>query len=374
MVQWKVFHDGVEVDNIVSIRVDTKANAESSTAEILISNVDASFVEAGELLIPRGSNFTLYASETIVDTSNVLHRIGTFTFINESLTPDNRMITLTLVNKTFQMLSRVWLGEETDTVDVLVNGIVQRINQDGTVQNNVGVQIPSTRSDGSPFPERTIVSATKTAYDLLLDLSSTGYTGDRRPYIFYFDEDEVFHWVYPDDTIEDYFDYNTSLLIETKVDKNDSEVVNMVIFDGGEDKNGASILDFYLKPDSGSIEGRMIFQPMRKISEGLKAKYISEGTYAGMSNETFISNVVEQCKGRAESIAYAWNEGLWKATLTFQGRRFDLAKKYELSLPLHGMGSESLRVDNIVHTYDKNGWVTKITMMQDPEELDEVTN
>ena len=55
-------------------------------------------------------------------------------------------------DKTYLMLSKVFVGDEEDTVDAIVNTIVQRVNQDGSTPSPVTAYIDSTRSDTTAFP------------------------------------------------------------------------------------------------------------------------------------------------------------------------------------------------------------------------------
>lgn len=359
---------GVQVSNIIDIRVIRQMTAGNTTAEIIVSSSGGRNQFGGLPVLTESTLLTIYASKTNVDTANPLHRLGTFVVNNFEVSPDARTIKYVCTDKTFQMLNRIYVADETDTVDELVYNVVQRINQNGVDQNSVVTNIDSTRSDGSAFPSVSIFSAKKTAYDQISELSATSVTGDNRPYIFYYDENEQFHWVYPGNTTTGSISYGSQGIVDMKFSKKETDIVNMVIYDAGEDKNGNSILGFYLKPDAGSIKGRMHYEPMVTISQYEK-EALGDTAYAAISNEDFIALCDAKAQARSETIVYNYSRGLWEATVNVRGNRYDIAGLYALDAVDFGFPQNNLRLERITHTLNKDGWQTTLGYVQDPDEL-----
>ena len=366
-MDYKLIYNGVEMPNVVSARITRQLNADASTMEVLIYNHAYGAVFGGVPIYERGGTIKAYASSESVDLDTSDELIGTYTIVDYEMSPDARTITLTCTDKTYQMLSRIFVGDETLPTNELVEKVVARINQDGYTQTPIVTNVATTKSNGEPFPTQSLVSATRTAYDILLELSGTSYTEDKLPYIFWFDENNVFHWVYPANVTVGTLSYGNQNIYEMKFQKSDSQIVNMVIYDAGLDKNDNSILGFALKEDAGSIEGKMIYQPMTKIAERFKALFQANGSYDSMTNDEFVSICEYVAKSRAETIIYNWAKGLWEATLQVKGAKYAIGSLYTIEATLHGLPATPMRMQTITHTLDKGGWNTTLKLQQDPE-------
>jgi hypothetical protein len=362
MADYFVTVGGVILQNVLNIRVTRETTSSASNCELILANTQLTSLP----LLEKGTVLKVFANKNIA-TADEDSLIGTYVLLNYEISEDARTIKYLCTDKTWQMLSRIFVGDEAGTVPELVNLIVQRVTQDGSSQTNTQTEIAQTRSDGTAFPSTTAISATKTAYDLLLQLSSTSETGDKRPYIFWFDENEKFYWKYPSDVIEGgVLAFEDADVLEMSFDKPESESVTMVIYDAGLDKVDNSILGFYLKPDAGSIEGKMIYEPMVEISRDIRESLERQGLYAGISNDNFVALCESFANAIAESIVYNYARGLWNANVKHRGQKFAIGGLYTIK----GLGiTQTLRLIRIVHTMDRGGWVTQLTFEQDPSEL-----
>lgn len=358
---------GVEMDNVISIRVTRTLNAKSNSTEILLDNQNSTAVEDGEIIYKPDETIKVYGANGTIQTSNNAHLIGVYTILNHEIDPKAKVVKLNCGDKTYLMLSRVFIGDEIGTVDAIVNTIVQRTNQTGAGAAEITTDIDSVRSDSSAFPTIEFTSVKKNAYECISELSQTNYTLDNRAYMFWFDENGKFFWKYTGQTPVGTLTDTADPIVEMKISKTESQKLSMLIYDAGEDKNGSSIIDFYLKPDAGSITGRIKYHPMIAIAKDLKRRYIAAGTYAAMSNNTFIENVTLEARAKAQAIVDKVGIGLWEVNAVSVGQKYDMGDLYQVSSPLQGFPATNLRLDRVVHRMDRDGWTTLLTLTEDPE-------
>ena len=134
---------------------------------------------------------------------------------------------------------------------------MQTINENGLTTTPVTTDIASLRSDGSPFPTERYTSVYKNAYSALEELSQTDFTGDNLPYIFWFDEDDVFHWQFPNQTVSStVLKYDEDPVTSMKAFKKEAESISMIIFNTGEDLNGNTRIGFHLDPNAATIKNK----------------------------------------------------------------------------------------------------------------------
>jgi hypothetical protein len=352
------------LENIVDIRITRVKDAKSNSCEIILNNRARNLIAEGSMKLKIGTTLQVFATEGIVDITDTTHLLGTFDILNVEYQPSARTVKLICGDKTYKMLTTLYSRDITDTVDNIVFNVVQSSQQTGDTQNSITTNIVSTKSDGvTALPSKQYTSVWKTSYDVLTELSQTDYTEDTKPYIFWFDPDDTFHWTYQSDTPEsETFSFGSDPVIEMKLTKKEAESIKMVIFDAGTDLNGNQILDFYNDPNAGTIKNAIKFQPMTDIAERLK----QDTTI--IDNDIFRQKAIDQGKAEAKRIIDKGGRGLWEATITIVGKHYTPGKLYTVTAPQMGFSARNLRLDRVVHTLNKNGWSTQLTLVEDPSE------
>lgn len=351
--------------NVSDVRVTLKKDAKSNSAEITLNNYNQEFVVGGEVQFKEGEKLDIYATEGFVEIGNDAHLLGTFIILDTELSPLERKIKLICSDNTYKMLASLYTADINDNVNDIVFNVVQSTDQTGDTQNSVATNITTVDSQGNPLPVKNYVSVWKTAYESINELSQTDYTGDDRAYIFWFDSDGTFNWVYPSQTPEQTeFTFGTESIIDMKFTKTESATINMLIYDAGEDKNGASILDFEYRKDAGSIKGSVKYQPMTEISKQIRWS-LGEATYNTIDNDTFVALCKVQAISKAQAIIDKVGQGLWKSTVTMFGTKITPGELYKHNASRIGFQNIDLRVDSVIHTMNVNGWQTKVTLLED---------
>jgi hypothetical protein len=358
---------GDDLTNVTSIRVTRTGEAKNNTADIILDNINESFVADGEFKFKVDEVIKIYASNGNVDKNNSAHLIGTYTIINYSLAPDAASATLKCVDKTYNMLVKLWAGDKTDTPPNIIETVVQTVNEDGTSATPLTTSIASTDSSGGSFTNVDYFSTYKTAYEVISELSQPQYTGDDRSYIFWFDENDTFYWEYPNQTTSGTLTFGSDPVLTMKTDKTESDAISMVIYNAGADKDGNDVLGFYLDPEAGSIKNRMAYQPMTDISKLLKKKFTDAGTYGSLTNAAFTAELDSAAVARSEAIVRRVGQGLWESIVDVDGEKYSYGDLYTVDATDQGFPATPVRINRIVHVMNKNGWKTRLTLRQDPE-------
>jgi hypothetical protein len=371
---WKaqLVRNGVSYDipNLISARVERKLNARDNLLELRLGTRGGTNIYGGNVVYFSGDIIKFWATEGNVDTTNLNHLMGTYIVKDVFADPNSRQITIKCGDKTYNMLAKIYFGviDPALPINQIIARVVQDVNKNGTSRTPVGSYIASTRSNGSAFPSTTYSSNGKSAYEVIAELSQTDYTGDNFPYVYYFDEQDQFYWFYPtaapESTVLE-FGVNPNIL-SMKTSKKDAEVISFVVYNAGLDKNGAAIVSYYKDPPKSTMDNRMKNQPMTDIAKSLKKQLTDAGTYASTTNADFITECKKRAGARAQAIIQQVGQGLWNAAIDMRGVRYSPGQLYTCSAPDYGFPSTRLRLMEVAHDFDKNGWQTKLKLEQDP--------
>lgn len=363
---------GLVLDNVISVRVTRTLKAKTNTLELVLHNRHDAAMHGGLIKYQPDEIIKVYAANGDVDITNPAHLIGTYQIQNGAFNTKDNVVTLKCIDKTYNMLAKLYVGDEDAPINQIIENIVQSINENGLTTQPIITHIAQTRSDGSSFPTKTYTSAYKTAYDAITELSQIDYTGDNREYIFWFDENNEFWWVYPDDeTPSEYFVLGTNDITNMKLSKSDTESISMIIYNAGNDLNGNAVLGFYLDPLASSIKNRMLYQPMTDISRDLHAELTRSGEISNISNDDYVAILDERAKARARAIISKVGQGLWQAEVDMRGKKFTPGTMYAVDASKFGLASLNLRLTRVVHIMNRNGWLTKLTLNEDPAKIEE---
>jgi len=255
----------VTLSDIESVNVKRSSEAKASTAEITLKNssnriikgFDSPFTsyvsETNRLQFNEGDTVKIYAAyletnDRDIDTSTGsadLIMVGEISEVNVRATSNGAKIKLSIVDKTWVMLNKLWSFNYNNTVGKTAPQIVQDVVRQVTDENSQELTafdtlgnstsggnwqvdarlvsegttslpgfIEDTRQDDTAFPATEIAKVFKPAYDFINDMSTIEYTNDfsaggaaedaddppqDRKMIFYIDELNRFHWFYPKD-------------------------------------------------------------------------------------------------------------------------------------------------------------------------------
>lgn len=351
------------LDYIIDVRVTRAGKSTANTAEIVLSTIQGNGVSDGEVIYKPDDTIKIYAAEGDVDTANIDHLLGVFTIQDSEIQIDARTIKLTMIDRTYDILSKIWTGDVNDTVPNIIANIYQ------TVTNNTAAltTIDSTKSDGGAFSNVQYFAVTKTAYEVLNDLSQPKYTGDDRAYIFWVDENNRLYWTYPGQTpgaLE--FKNGTEPVIAMKTNKQESSVVSMIIYNAGEDKDGNDYVDFYLTPNANTIKGQMRYEEMQYISKDFRETAL----WTSSTNSEVQTELKERAEANCQRIVSQVGTGLQQASVATKGSKYAYGDLHWVSAPERGFPRTALRIERIVHTLNKNGWETSLNMAQDPDVIE----
>jgi hypothetical protein len=365
---------GSDMPNIINIRVTRSLNANSNSAEITIDNYAGRSVSSGEVIYRPDQTVKIYATNGIVDKTNADHLLGTYIILNHEIDVETGFIKLTLGDKTYNMLSKIHVIKNvTDTIDGHVENIVQTINNDGSTATTITTNIASTRSDSSAFPSYRYTSVWKNAYEMVEELSQTDLTGDNLAYMFWFDENDEFHWMYPGTTaLATTISRTDDFVINMTVRKTESESIAMIIYNAGNDLDDNARVFFHVDPTAGTIKNRVKYQPMTDIEKLLKQQYATEIAAKTITNTEFVKEMDLLAIARCNNIFLKVGTGLWQVTANTYGGRYTIGGLYPTSAPEQGFATTNLRLKTIVHRMNKNGWRTILTLEEDPTELDNI--
>jgi hypothetical protein len=359
LMQWTdVNNNVVNLDNIIDIRTTFTKEAKTNAMEMIVPS--RFFTTDGESIFQPGEKLTLYAkSAGLIDRDNpsVDNLLGSFNILNEEIGAEAGTIKVTCSDLTYSALATLFSRDITGKAPDIINSIIQEIAPDGISQISVPTNIASVRSDLSAFPDTNFVSLWKTSYDCITELSSQQHTEDTKTYIFWFDPDGTFNWVIPPSEIEDLELFQGDGISNLKHSKKDAETVAMIIFDAGKDLNEVPIIDFEYNPKASAIKGNIKYQPMTTIADQLKR----QGTIT--DNTEFRNEALRQARIQSQRIIARVGEGTDMTTCEIPGQKVNMAKLHKVKSD--SFPEQELRLDRVVHTMNRNGWVTRLELIED---------
>lgn len=476
----------VTLNDVQKIEVSRGAQPKSNSATILLSgNYKEHLDSSNEIRYAENDVFKIYAKydsdNSGLDTSSSssdLLLIGELKDIEVELSNKKRTIKLSLVDRTYTLLNRIWgkAYEADDTnapngagwtapeiiQDVIRNvtdsspkeatqlftstgttgvasGLYEidaRLESDGSGTGYIEDTRPSQgtadtdtslfpSSDNTKFPFISIGKSFKPAYEWINDLSSIKYCNTyteqdtatssitlvvQRAMRYYVDEKNRFHWFYPTNTPTVSMTEGTTTaispdtsahkIIKIKGKKSVFDVVNFVIFRAGVDMNGAQILGYEFDPSAAEL--KPTYRPFVKIADDMKSEDIKAGNLTRSStgdapyidypagypvtpawdsekrsvandsgyNTNFREVAQKRGQSRARDIIFNRSKPRWKIAVTLQGENLVPADLVTFNSSTFGI-SDNLRIDEIKHSLNKNGWQTVINIIEDEEEREQ---
>lgn len=178
-----------------------------------------------------------------------------------------------------------------------------------------------------------------------------------------------------------------------KFERRNEDVVNFVIFNAGPTPAKSDLLWYYYHEATEEKEFRMVFKNWKDISAELKRRERAMPNWGNPENEypssypwttswgvtvnnnsqykaEFIKKQKEIGIARARLLCNKLAEPLWKGTVEMKGATFyspgDLIIVVFPSLGLTENLRQPMRIEQITHTFTKDGWITTLDLKEDP--------
>lgn len=349
------------IRDAIDVRVTINTEAESDSAEILLPY--RNYVLNGDINFTTGESLAIYMkNDGLLDSENLdsTDLIFTATIEDFERQMSSGILKLICVNLTYELLSSLFNQNVTAKPNEIVELVIQNASADGVNQVTTSTNIQSLKSDGTDFEDIEYVSAWNSSYDCISELAGTGNTGDDQTYIFWFDADGTFNWIYPPSDVETLEISYGDGIKDIKHTKDDITTVAMVIYNAGPDLNGTDTYGFKYNNFAENIKGAVKYYPMTDISKLLVASDYST------DNNEFIAEQKRLAEIEADAVINKYSGGVDKTTCTLTGRQINISKLHKVSSPM--FPEKELRLIRVVHTFNRNGWSTKLELEEDATE------
>jgi len=165
------------------------------------------------------------------------------------------------------------------------------------VDTFVETERPTSVEVDKPFPSKDLALIWKSAYDWIKACSQVEFTNSevelntdpvvKKPYYFFIDKDNKLHWRNRENTV-----LSTAIfegqegVFSMKFNRSIYEIVNMIIFNAGTDKNGNGVLWYRYNEKSENPELRMRFIAMNDLAESYRDELIQQDGVQTLLNES----------------------------------------------------------------------------------------
>lgn len=300
---------------------------------------------------------------------------------------------------------------------------------------NEGGFIDATRPDGSAFPTVNEAKTFKPVYEWFDELSSPELTNDfsitaekndppaKRKYMFFIDELNRLHWFYPADetiptiTITAGSTSTGNILYGANLTYATYDIVNMVIWNAGDDMNGSGILNYYYNKATKAPNLQMVYKAWTDIARNMKAQEFAIATQKGLTsitrvhddqydypisytsyngangipvwapttsiasnsayNTSFRSAANAKAQNAAEALTNRTGSPRWRGTLTLKGNNFgtssatnprtNLGALAKVTILDIGVNAVNLRIKQMQHNINRDDWQSILTVEQDEQ-------
>jgi len=275
----------------------------------------------------------------------------------------------------------------------------------------------TTNSD-TTFPVVTLAKIWKPVYEWINDLSQMEYintaaelenSGGKkivygRPFIYWVDENNKFHWLETSDSYNSSITYGTTAgLYELSLTKKVFDSTNMIIFRGGEDLYGHGTLDYEIDATSDVKTRKMRVMPFTDIAKKWIEKEISLGhitvnasgvyTYSGNRynpiafgfttswgvntsgfsnddyNDSLITRILKDGKARSKGLLAGLSQARYSGTISTKGKVYVQGNLIKLTDSRIGINNELVRIMDIRDNITKDGWFTQLSLEQDAKAI-----
>ena len=302
-----------------------------------------------------------------------------------------------------------------------------RLDSERTAQEIAdGVQLiqdtrRATAEDGSAtgdtsFPTIALAKVWKPVYEWVQEFSQIEYTNTTaelagspvygRPFLNYVDELNRFHWFETDNVVGETIVIGTTTgIYNYKLDKKVFDIVNFIIFRGGEDFYGQGTLDFEVDDTSTIANLKMRVVAMVDIAKELIQaeiatdnlisatdgeftfggnRYDRDGTVTALwdnveyssdsdYNTALRTEILKRGKARARGLIAGLSDARYKGTMERKGKIYSVGQLLKLTNKNTGQSQELIRVMDVRDNITKAGWFSTLGIEQDQKAIIGVT-
>lgn len=229
-----------------------------------------------------------------------------------------------------------------------------------------------------------------------------------RPFLYYVDEDNIFHWFETEDTVETENEIDiqdTSGIYDYDVTKAVWETINFIIWRGGEDLYDNGTLGYYYESNT-DIKGlKMRVIAMTDVAKTLIEKEITNGnlvantsgsfTFGGTKynrngtvtphwssssvstdddyNDSLEAEIKRVCNLRARNLVQKLAHARYKGRMSLKGAKITPGTLYKITNKRTGQVKELIRAVQIRHIVNTTGWETFLELEQDNKTITEMS-
>jgi hypothetical protein len=407
---FKVYHTPVggteqEITELIQLNDSRGLEIKSARASLKINNSPFRDKVGGESIFKEDGAIEIYADYSPITRTNAqILLAGKIRKLDVSYGEGNSQYKITAADNTVIALGSIWNKTYNGSTPA---EIIQSIMANSPVQGAVTTtNVATVNSVGGSFDTPSDFNmSNKPIFDWVSELSQTGYTGDDRAYIFYVDKDNDLHWFYPSQTSSGTIEEGTDDIYSMTLTRNSDEVINLIFFNAGSDLLGNGVGWYYHDKTSKTNELRMKYQPMTDLSGGsgggvgLFDAEITAGNltldtagtvpYKGLlytpdaSGTTswgvafadfdayqaaFRARLKFLGEERGAKITAAFGKLLWKGNVVLKGTNtYTAGDLITFTSRTLGLSNQLLRIQDVVHSFQKTGWTTTIQLKEDEE-------
>lgn len=244
----------------------------------------------------------------------------------------------------------------------------------------------------------------------LSEVQEGGTAFFNRAFLFWIDKQDSVNWVYPDDSEDLTVELAEEGRRAFRLEKSVFDAVNFIIFNTGEDMYGNGILHYFYDETSETSNLKMRYQPMSKVVHTLiqedrienptrdttnqdifkqfpdsgqypvvpsflddANKYlatIGASTYTDADNDTEYNDILRAgCKWRGLQEAKKITRGRqglrYSGQIAIKGSHVNPGDLVKVTNGFIGLTSQLLRVKQVTHNINQNGWETTLNVEED---------
>lgn len=381
--------NSVEISDAIDWTAKRGISIKSNLVEVALNNIAPDsqysqyFDSDGKIRFTAGKqgiqteeadDIRIYAGTSPISTADTTNLIMacSITGVEQRYGEDEKSFKLNCADKTFLLLNQYAVGNYGPAnVPTIIQQVIRQWTRSGQSTADV-IDVTSymgtALSSGAAFATTTTYSVVyKPLYEVVEELSQIQYTGDTRPFIFWMDANDALHWVYPGQFSGGTINELTADIYSMNIVKSERDEVNMIIYDAGKDKNNVSIQWYKFNFTSDASKLKVVYMNWTEITKNMQAPL---STY-------WSTHTNDEIRAQAKEIAYAKcdayfsGKGMrWKGGLTLRGTKdYAAGDLIFLTTPTFGFNNQKLRVMDVSHDIDQNGWTTTIDLEEDPLEV-----
>lgn len=461
LVSDNIYQDPIDITDDVNWSAGKGLDVKNNVLTLNLKNSNSKYITDGDLQFEEQDQIKVFLkytddnddltsawdedSSTEPDSSDL---VSVFYVIELGVNHSERSTTIriTCADKTYVLFNKLYaknyLVSDTVSAAAIVQDVVRFSCQNqfgqyiGTGANDgvyydidaklvsEGGYIEDTRTNRTVFPDVAISKVWKPIYEWIQDLSQTEKTNSaaevaadtlvqKRAMIFWVDENNKFHWVYPTDTVTNTLVVGTDDILNISLNKKVFDVVNMVIFNAGTDMYGTGIWNYVVDTTSTVRTLKMRVIPMVDITEALMQKdytlilpasrdageggkgngypipqfptsyppasnaFVPTTSFVAASNisddgdynDALRERATQEGQARAQATLSRLANARWVGTVNLIGTlTHSPGDLIQLTDAETGINAESLRCMDVKHSVTKNGWFTTLSLEADSEE------